>query len=896
MSSVVSGRRITATLMFAFAIVAAYDLLFEQPQLAGFNKIKQSGKSLAAKFAGQDAVTNAIRRESSVLTRIQVRSKEERDAAARVGTIVEDYGSFVLVERGKEIEAKRYNLEEQEVETTVNLPGASFDPLKQPPAGSLRLGTAATADGDGYYVLQFGGTATDEWLNSVRHAGVEVLQYVSNQAYFVYGDSAAIARVADHSRVRWVGRYTTEQKISPIVRRQLNAARGGAALARGITPIEKTRKGTALFDVGIFARADLDKAASELQENFGRGFLQISDLGHNFFNVVRIELSLDDVEKVAAMPDVVGIGVVGKTENEDERSSQILAGNYINGNTLTGSGYNPLSQFGVDGSNVTVSVVDDGVGIPGDGGYYISSANAVNGPLRGSQPGALGHGHFNATIIAGSSPYGPNDPLFFSYGKGVAPGANIVSIPRNRVGYSGTDAEVYDDSVSTPGPNGSHALISNNSWGNGLNSASYEFLTEGKFDGFVQDASIGAGIDPLTMIFSAGNSGPGPLTLTRPKAAKNLIVVGNSEGLRNELGGTSANNIDDMADDSSHGPTADGRIKPDIVAPGTAITGGRSGSDFLRGNLDNFHRWSSGTSHSAANITGVAALFANFWYQTDFNRRPSPSLIRAALINAAVDMNGEGSTAPIPNAAEGWGRPNLKTMLAPNVGMNYVNDANTLDQTGKFFDLPGSVADSSKPVRVTLAWTDPPGVSDPPLVNNLDLIVTVGGVTYKGNVFSNGVSVTGGSADTKNNVENVFLPAGIPAGTSLRIRTVATSLNGDGVLNNGDGTDQNYSIVVYNWSGLVSPNFYTLAGKIVSPSGRGIPMARVVATDSQGVQHATLSNHFGYFRLPTGDDHLPGNQQYTITVTAKRYTFVTRTVNLNGNLTNEVIVSSSGSP
>lgn len=46
-----------------------------------------------------------------------------------------------------------------------------------------------------------------------------------------------------------------------------------------------------------------------------------------------------------------------------------------------------------------------------------------------------------------------------------------------------------------------------------------------------------------------------------------------------------------------------------------------------------------------------------------------------------------------------------------------------------------------------------------------DLTVTVGGNTYKGNVFSGADSVTGGAADPRNNVESVFVPAGL-RGTS----------------------------------------------------------------------------------------------------------------------------------
>ena len=73
--------------------------------------------------------------------------------------------------------------------------------------------------------------------------------------------------------------------------------------------------------------------------------------------------------------------------------------------------------------------------------------------------------------------------------------------------------------------------ISNNSWGNGTNSNVYDSYTA-QFDGFTRDASTAASIDPILLVFSAGNNGPGANTLTRPKAAKNLISTGNSENLR----------------------------------------------------------------------------------------------------------------------------------------------------------------------------------------------------------------------------------------------------------------------------------------------------------------------------------------------------------------------------
>lgn len=887
MSSFLNGRRIFAAIVFAVTAIAVHEYYLNAPQLAQ-SSLRFQKPILAAKFRGSDAATASFRSDSKILSRIYVNNDLDRQKAAQIGAVVEDYQKFVVVAKNKSIEAKNYGLEEQEVETTINLPGARFDPVKNPPEGTLRLGPGATSSGEGYYILQFGGIVTDEWLKSLTDAGIEILQYVPHQAYFVYADAEAIALVANHSRVRWIGRYEPEAKISPVLRSQLNAARKGTALSREFSPIQPTKKGFAMFEISVFARADLDEFVTDLTASYGKGYVQASRLQHSFFNVVRAELRLADVEAVASMPEVVGIDPIMPTKNEDERSAQILAGNYFNATTIQGPGYNPVNQFGVDGTNVTVSVVDDGVGIPGDGGFYLTTLNTVNGPLRGAPAGALGHGHFNATIIAGSTPYGPLDPLFYNYGLGIAPRANIVNIPRNRVGYTGTDEDVYNDSVITPGPNGAGSNISNNSWGLGTNGNVYSNTVEGRFDGYVRDASFDLGVDPISLIFSAGNDGANGLT--RPKVAKNVISVGNSESLRSEFGSTEANNIDDVAVDSSRGPAADGRIKPDVVAPGTAITGGRAGTDSLRGNIGTAHRWSSGTSHSAAHITGMAALFTNWWRVSAFVL-PSPALVKAAIINSAVDMSGGNASAPIPNGTEGWGRPNLKNMLNTGVGMKHHNDDLVgLASPGEGFFINGSVSDGSKPVRVTLVWTDPPGVVDPALVNNLDLKVIVNGTVYRGNVFSGGVSVTGGTADSRNNVENVFLPAGIATGSGLQIEVTAAALNGDGILGNGDATDQAFSVVVYNYSPQIASTPYNVSGRILSPNNRGIGMARVRFTNSQGISREAISNPLGYYSLAS----LPGNQSYTITVLSKKYTFPQRVEAINGNTTSLNITASPG--
>ncbi|MCP4166077.1 MAG: hypothetical protein GY759_09315 [Chloroflexi bacterium] len=70
------------------------------------------------------------------------------------------------------------------------------------------------------------------------------------------------------------------------------------------------------------------------------------------------------------------------------------------------------------------------------------------------------------------------------------------------------------------------------------------------------------------------------------------------------------------------------------------------------------------------------------------------------------------------------------------------------------------IASSAQPFRVSLVWTDYPASESaaPALVNNLDLKVTAPNSSlYRGNVFSGGWSQTGGSGDSLNNVENVYI-------------------------------------------------------------------------------------------------------------------------------------------
>jgi hypothetical protein len=723
--------------------------------------------------------------------RVEVPTASARTEAITVGELVADYGSFIVI-RSRANSGLRANSLATQLDTRLHVKNFSFDPLAEKPRAenlNPRSYFENLDNSGGDFLVQFDAPIKGEWLAELKSVGLETVQYFPNQAYLVKGSATAARAAQKLARVRFVGEYHPAYRLP---------AELSWVFDDVVTKDSYGVDRAAAYDISVSKSADVNNLLSIIQKANGQ-ILHRMSLANNYFDVVRVQLPPNALVNVVRASGVIAIDPYIKPEKEDERAAQIVAGNFTNATTLAAPGYDPKTQFGVDGSNVTVAVVDDGVGIPGDGGFYTTTGNAVDGPLRGATVGAAGHGHLQSTIIAGAAPFSVLDPLGYNYGLGIAPKANIVNIPFLRAGYTGDDAATANDTFVTAGPNGQTGALSNNSWGAGTNGNVYS-ARAALWDGLVRDATTVASIDPLLIVFSAGNQGTSGLT--QPKVAKNVISVAASENVRPgeaSSGGSTgaADNLEQLPDFSSRGPAADGRIKPDITAPGDAVAGGRSGPDVLFGNIDTFHRRSSGTSHAAPQVAGAAALFIEGWRSSHLGARPSPAMTKAAILNSGVDMTGTGAIATIPNGAEGWGRINLKNVFTPANQLLALDQTEVFTDPGQSYVWNGAVASDARDLRIALVWTDPPAAVDPALVNNLDLEVEVNGTLYRGNVFTAGVSTAGGVANTKDNVEKVLL-AGIAQGASLKITVKATAINGDGVLGNADTTDQHFALVCTN--------------------------------------------------------------------------------------------------
>ncbi|MFC7614823.1 S8 family serine peptidase [Actinokineospora soli] len=243
---------------------------------------------------------------------------------------------------------------------------------------------------------------------------------------------------------------------------------------------------------------------------------------------------------------------------------------------------------------------------------------------------------------------------------------------------------------------------------------------------------------------------------------------------------------------SSRGPANDGRIKPDVVAPGSWILSGysdkfqqqydgttvnpKTGAKQYDGYgfpLNDDYKYLSGTSMSNPLVAGGAAVVRDFYWK-NWTATPSSALVKGTLVNSATDLldeNGDGANdndLPIPNAHEGWGLVNLDKATA---GTARFTDEGAGLTTGGSAQATHNVLGGT-PLKVTLAYTDEEAAttSAVSLVNDLDLtVVSPSGVEYKGNVFAGGWSAAGGNADRRNNLENVYIQNPEPGAWTVRV-------------------------------------------------------------------------------------------------------------------------------
>ncbi len=664
----------------------------------------------------------------------------------------------------------------------ISVNGFVFDPILQGEPDLPSASAPTESDAPALCLVQFSGRVRDAWLAALPQVGIRALQYYPQDTFLVWADRAALERAREREFVRWAGDFHPEYKISG----DLSGRQGQIDNVAVLFYNDGNVGGTVV---------KLVSAGATVLRHYP------AQPDRLFYEAI-VSLPAESISSVAAVPTVWFLSYSSPVPGfDDEMSDQILAGNHPGGVPVTG--YNPhLAGLGYKGAGITWAIIDTGVDYdhPDLGPHIVGGYNFPGACSIAGQPGTDcsngGHGTHVAGIVGGTASLGTTDANGFLYGLGVAPEVGLFAM----------------NSLSAPDwpPSGGWqehskravlggAIGGNNSWTTGEGSNHGYQSSERTHDLMVRDGNFDttAVAEPFIEVFSAGNSGPGSNTLTAPKEAKNLIVTASSMNYR-------AGAIDNISSFSSRGPAKDGRIVPTITTPGEDIasTANDTGGDCSTpiSGTNGKYALCSGTSMASPHTSGAVALIADKWADDHAGAILSPAMAKAILVNSAVDMG----TADIPNFVEGWGRVNITKALAPDTDVRYFDQETVFGAVGEQWTLQAAIKDPSKPVKVTLAWTDAAGAAgaNPALVNDLDLTVTVGGTAYKGNVFSGGWSVTGGSADTLNNLENVYVQN--PSG-DVNITVIASNLPGDGIPYNADATDQDFALVCYNCA--LGPDF-----------------------------------------------------------------------------------------
>ena len=544
--------------------------------------------------------------------------------------------------------------------------------------------------GDWYYrVLQFDKLPDGQQKESLRQSGVLLLEYLPKNAYI-----AAIpvrydrARLADY-QVTAVLALTPQQKISRLI---IGGFQDWAINAPGTVDLNIQYQANLPLNVILTAAKKHGEVLGSLEEA----------------HTVQVRISDFGLQAIAAEPWVSFVNTIpAPGEKEDTKGRTLHRSNFINSDWANGRHY--------DGSGVTVTIADDG---------FVGPHIDFTGRLTNLATGAgQTHGDMTSGICVGA---GNLDPTI----RGMATGAYL---------YAVNWSSAYDwitDAVQRHNDYG--IVIASTSYSQGCN----EYTAETQLgDNLLFNNQY------LQFVFSAGNSalsdcgyGAGAPwgTITGGyKQGKNVIACGNVDALE----------VLDIY--SSHGPSADGRIKPDICS---------NGLDQLSTNENNTYQVGGGTSAASPGIGGIFAQLYQAWKEIHADSLAPAPLIKAALLNSAEDIGNAG-----PDFTYGWGRVN--TYRALRVIEDNTWTSGTINNGGSTTHTI-TVPVGTTQLRAMVYWADAGGtpLAYPSLVNDLNIqVLDPSAVAYNPWILDPTPNVTNLTApavrgvDSLNNMEQVTI-------------------------------------------------------------------------------------------------------------------------------------------
>ena len=527
-------------------------------------------------------------------------------------------------------------------------------------------------------LIQLSATPDDTQRLELDQAGVRLLDYIPENAW-IASLPADITELQSLPIVHWIGRLLPEDKVHPAIH---DGHFGSWAI---------NSDGTVNLQVDVFTEVPLSEARKRVLDHGGTILGTTPEISQLFVRLPAMALwelaSEDMVQWIDEEP--------APPENENDGVRTNVSANVVQS-----------SPYHLNGTGVQVAMWDGGRVDPTHPDFK-DRLTVAESP----KPANSEHATHVAGTLAGDGSNSADQGGSPNQWRGVAPGVDIISYVNDNA-----FAE-HRDAINAHG-----ADLSQNSWGPRISTEDGNCDRYGDYDQTSRNFDrIVTGFygKRIPVVFSAGNERndrdcnmiPGFVNYTNVPAtgqsSKNTIVVG----------ATNSDN-DSMTEFSSWGPVDDGRIKPDLVAPGGESVGDNEIWSTLPSKT---YGPKFGTSMAAPVVSGSIALILQRYRGIcpASGEDPLPSTVKALLVQTTHDLN-DGTTwfNRGPDYASGYGRINVKDaidMIPYHIEASLDNEA---------IDTYEIIVSHQEAIKVTLAWDDVPAAMNNggnTLVNDLDL-------------------------------------------------------------------------------------------------------------------------------------------------------------------------------
>ncbi|MEP7199333.1 MAG: S8 family serine peptidase [Chloroflexota bacterium] len=566
-----------------------------------------------------------------------------------------------------------------------------------------------------------------QWLAA---NGVRLLNYLPDHAWFAVVDADSLAPLEANGNVRWLGAIAVADKLPA----RLLA---GKPLAHALDA-----DGTVSLRVAYFDDVSESAALDALMRHAG-----VVGLREPLLHSLMVRLPLAQVRALAAEDAIrwLAESPPPPTPMNDAIRSRIRV------NAVQAAPYN------LNGSGVRIGQWDCGpVGPHVD---FAGRLTNIAGQTDDCSPSAQ-HSTHVAGIMASSGANSLAQGGTANQWRGMAPGAQIIAY------------DFYTATAEVQSAIGAYNIdLSQNSWGFIPSQSEDCNAVYGNYNNLApayDQIVMGVYGKRIPVAFAAGNSqGACGMwsAITPPGTAKNVITVGATNALN-----------DAMTAFSSWGPTDDGRIKPDVVAPGYRddIPGNSGCSTVYFTGIkstcpNDGYGMIYGTSMATPAVSGMLALMLQ-QYRISAGQpltNPLPSTLKALAIHGAVDLGNVG-----PDYKFGWGRVDAKNSVDLIRRAKYKE--NTVSD-GQVVTYTANVLSCDTSLKATLVWDDP-AAADNALVayiNDLDLTLVdpTGNTNYPWllDPFAPNNAATRG-VDFRNNVEQAQVTNPVAGAWTIRVR------------------------------------------------------------------------------------------------------------------------------